>query len=273
MKATWALFNLVYVQSGWQRFLPSSAIAILSFLAAKGTATSAEIDEELRDSPYTADGLTSEVWEPPLEYTQEELRQLDEHSEGTPLQGESSVLSAEVVNAQARATWTRQIAEFADFSSHLGLATPHTLADLLDFMAAARVIVLANSQYSINPLAPLPEEVLPLSESRRETEAQLRWGHLHQEMSQQILALFKPQQPDYVNSLSTTINELAQSLLADPQSIREALVVLAEEGDFTITGDPLRASADELFPVGVDWEAFYASRLSVRFTDPPGEDE
>ncbi|POH67797.1 MULTISPECIES: DUF6042 family protein [Cryobacterium] len=272
MRETWALFNLVYVQSGWQRFLPSSAIAILSYLATQGAASSAAIDEELKDDVHTADGLTSEVWEPPLEYTDEELRQLDENSEGIPLQRESSRRSAEVVNAEALATRTRQIAEFADFSSHLGLAATETLADLLDFMAAARVIVLANGKYSINPVAPLPEEVLPLSESRRETEAQLRWGQLHQEMSQRIIALFKPEQPYSINSMSTTIDELAQSLQADPQSIREALAVLVDEGDFTITSNPLRASADELFTIDVDWEAFYASRMSVRFSDPPNED-
>jgi len=273
MRETWALFHLVYVQSGWQRFLPSSAIAILSYLAAHGPASSAEIDQELRDSAHTAQGLTAEVWEPLLVHTDEELRQLDENSVSIPVEGGNSRRSAAIVNAQEQAKRLREISDLEVFSSHLSLAAIRTLADLLNFMTAAQVTVLADGLYSINPAAPLPEEVLPLTEARRESEAQLRWGQLHQEMSQQIIALFKPEHPYSVNSLSTTINGLAQILRADPQSIREALVVLLDEGDFTISGDPLRAPADTPLNVNVDWEAFYASRLSVRFSDPPSEDE
>jgi len=273
MRETWALFNLVYVQSGWQRFLPSSAIAILSYLATQGPSSAEEIDQELRDNAYTAEGLTSEVWEPLLVHTDEELRQLVENSEGIPYGSEGERRSAAVVNAEEQATRLREISELAVFSSHLSLATIRTLADLLDFMTAAQVTVLTDGLYAINPAAPLPEEVLPLTEARREAEAQLRWGQLHQQMSQQIVALFKPEHPYSVNSLSTTITELAQTLRADPQSIREALVVLIEEGDFTITGDPLRAAADDALNVHVNWKAFYASRLPVRFSDPPSGDK
>ncbi|POH66022.1 MULTISPECIES: DUF6042 family protein [Cryobacterium] len=273
MRDTWTLFTLVYVQSGWQRFLPSSSIAVLSYLATEGAASPTEIDEELRGNVDTAEGLTSDVWEPPLEFADEELRPLDENSEGIPLVSDGPRRSAEVVNAQAQATRIQEIAELEVFSSHLGLAAIRTLADLLDFMTAAQVTVLADGQYSINPAAPLPEEVLPLTEPRRETEAQLRWNQLHQEMSQQTISLFKPEQPYSVNSLSTTINELAQKLGADPQSIREALVILIDEGDFTITRDPLRAAADDPFNVNVNWEAFYVSRLPVRFNNPPSEDK
>lgn len=274
MSETWALFNRIYIDNGWRRFLPNSAIAILPFLASQESASSMDLDEELRHSIHSAEGLESDVWEPVLEFTDEELRRLDEDFEGTPFGAkDSEIRTAEEANAEALATRKREIAELADFSAHLGVPAVQTLADLLDFMTAAGVTLLSDGEYSINPDARLPEEVLPLSDSRREAEAQLRWGQIHQKLAQQIIALFKPDGAYSVNSLSSTIGGLAESLEADPQSIREALVVLVNEGDFSVGSDPLRAPADELLMVEVDWEAFHSSRLSIRFGNPEGADD
>jgi hypothetical protein len=273
MRENWALFNLVYVQSGWQRFLPSSAIAILSFLATHGTASPAELNEELQDGVHTSAGLTSNVWEPTPEYTDEELRQLDHNNEDAPIQIQRShQRTARAVNDEAHQKRIRDIAELEAYSSHLGLPSVRTLADLLDFMTAASVLLLAHGEYSINPFAPLPEDVFPLSETRREAEAHLRWGQLHQDLAQRIIALFNPGGLYSVNSLSTTIDGLAQSLQAHPRSIREALVVLVDDKDFTVTGDLLHIAADERLNIDVNWEAFYESRFSVRFNEPPAED-
>lgn len=262
------------MDAGWQRFLPSAAISVLPEMASSGSISRERLNELLAGSKNSPEGLDSSVWEPLEEYTDESLAELDDRFEGTSFaRQDSRPQTAAEVNEEERISREEKIDELAGFSQHLGLPPTRTIGDLLDFMVAAGVVRLEDGEYSINPQAPLPGEVLPLSDERRQTEDGLRWNQIHEEFAQSIIRLFRPGSGVPVNSISTSLAGLASTLEVEEAEVREGLSILLGEGDFVASGDPQRLESDEILTLSVDWDAFNSSRFSVRFVEDPSDGE
>jgi len=114
---------------------------------------------------------------------------------------------------------------------------------------------------ALNALAPLPGEVLSLSEQRQQEEDELRWRRLHEGTAQGIIRLFGPDD-DQLEVLLTSLERVARQLEVDVESARAGVLNLIAEGDFAANVDV--AEGHRVFELAVDWEQFTKSRFGVR---------
>ncbi|QJU56258.1 DUF6042 family protein (plasmid) [Herbiconiux sp. KACC 21604] len=265
-EAGWVLFQSVYLDSGWARILPNAAIEPAQIAVRLQGATLEQFHAELAGSPHSAEGLASDAWEPLHQYTDDELAELDEHFEGTPFASsdEERQRTAAQVMAHEAQLRVAEVAEMDRFAAHLSVAPVRTFRDLIEFMTAAGVLRLNGGTYELNPSALLPEEVLPLSDDVRHREESLRWQRLHEETEYAIIELFRPHELAPADRIATTLSQLANELARPVESVREACAQLVAAPDFSTTHDMLVIGVDEPFTMSVDWEIFFATRISVR---------
>jgi hypothetical protein len=263
-----ALFSHTYMQSGWNRILPTRAILIMSWLTDQPM-TRDQLDDAMLTQEAIPDGMNDSAWEPPTEWTDEELA-AQAADFGHPAE------TAEAANADEQQRRTAKIAELANYSDALGMAPVQTMDDLLSFMVAARLVVKTGNgdktQYDLNPAAPLPDEVLPLTAERQANEDKIRWMQLHEPTAQKIIRQFRPHDDDRPTALTTSLQRLGRQLGVDVETARAGLSVLTFEGDFTISRDPETIPEHAVFEIRVDWERFAQQRFSLRAGDSTGSD-
>jgi len=106
--------------------------------------------------------------------------------------------------------------------------------------------------------------VFPLSAKERAEEDQHRWRRLHYGTEQEIIRLFEPDADNPKESLTTSLQRLGRKLGLDPESVREGILILLEEGDFSINVDIACAPQHNVFTLRVDWEVFARTRIGIR---------
>lgn len=260
----------VYIGHGWMRQLPPSAVGVIAPLVA-APRTVDDLGAELAGDGEAPDGWRSPAWEPLTEWTDQALTALRTGAApGEPTDEDED--DAETVMAQEAAARSHRVARMDRYSRALGVRPVRTLGDLLDFLVAARLLHRHGSGgaavLELDPAAPLPGEVLPLSPAEQAFEDQVRWQALHEHTAQAIMALFGPDTEQPSDSLLTTLQHLAAQLGTDVESARAGALVLVAAGDFTATRDLERAAADEVFELVVDWDLFARQRLILRLARP-----
>ena len=274
-----ALFSDLYYSRGWARHLPVSAIEIMGALVVNGTSGRSAIENHLRRREEFEDGWQSSCWEELHQWTDEELAELREQFKDDPIAnavGDDEPDDAAGVMAADAARRERDLAKFDACSAALGLGPLRTMGDLFEFMVASQLLVSNEDddpRYEINPAAPLPSEVLPLSNDERVTEDQMRWQELHEPTAQAIIELFRPDGDKPLDRLRTSMQRLARELDTDVESARAGALNLLAEGDFSATIDLERAEEHRVFELVVDWECFHKKRINLRFVGANDEDE
>jgi Family of unknown function (DUF6042) len=152
-----------------------------------------------------------------------------------------------------------------------------TCRDILNLMVAAGVLhrVVEDGAVRFRPAWPLPiaEDVFPVTAEERDEEDAFRWHALHEGTAQDIIRLFKPDAADRRDNLTTSLERLGRILELDPDSVREGILVLLDEGDFTASLDIARAPRHKVFILRVDWERFAADRISIRRGRPDDQED
>jgi hypothetical protein len=258
------VFTHIYIDAGWQRHLPVTAIGVMHALVAGGTLTRQEIGDyvdTLRTGPQG--GLASPAWEPLQPWTDEELAELAEECPGGAHGGGRR--TAAEANAEDERERAEQVALLHTHAVALGVPPVHTMGDLLEFMVACTLLACYDDgimrRYALNPRAALPGEVLPLSADKRAEEDELRWHFLHQPTAKVIIALFQPDAEHRPNVKRTSLRQLARELNVDVETTRAGLTTLLSEGDFSTNQDPERVPENETIEISVDWEKFTQIRL------------
>ena len=258
----------VYTRGGWLRYLPSASVNVIGALLEEPQSVE-QIDAELRRSPFTAAGWQSEAWEPLEPWTDE---QLAAQRADPDFGDETDDADAATVNAEDAAEREARIAEMDGFSQHVGVAPVRTLADLLDFMVACRILTRsgegAGAVVDFAFDAPLPAESLPLSAPARQKADRLRWRSASEPAAGSIIGLFTPDAADRPDRLRTSLQRLARQLDVDVETARAAALLLLEDGDFTATQDLERIAEHKVFELAADWERFDRERMSLRLTMP-----
>ena len=268
-----ALFSDVFFSRGWSQQLPTACIEIMGALVlADEPPTRAQIEEHLRRREELKNGWDSPAWDELHQWTDEELRDLDEHFEGDPVFGnrDDEPKDATGVIAEEAEHRAKHLAAMDGYSVALSVAPVRTMGDLLDFMVACGVLAEQGTpdetRYEINPAAPLPSEVLPLSNEERAAEDRRRWADLHEPTAQKIIELFHDDEDEpNAERRRTSLQRLAREIGTDVESARAGVLNLLQDGDFTATVDVERAAEHKVFELVVDWDRFHATRIQLRF--------
>lgn len=244
-------------RDGWSRVTQADVLLVLVPLALDGATSEDQLHARLleRDSL----GLDATAWEPLREYTDDELQAL--RAEFGNDEGDAE--SAAQANADEKHRRDRAVADMRRYAAALEVPEVHTLRDLLRFLIAARVVSEDTDGLSINPAAPLPPEVLPLSEDENRSQDELRWRRIHEGMAQRVIRLFKPDEAVRIPALVGSLSDYAETLQTDPESVRAALALLCSEGDFSADTDVDRVDTNQMFTLSVDWAKFSVTRISI----------
>jgi len=252
---------------GWGRTLPASMVEILTQILFEQSPTRAELDARLRQSQHSPEGLDSSAWEPLHDWTDEEIARLDEDF-GQP--DDEPRVASEVKTKEAGQRETN-LATFERYLAAKDIPIAHTIGALLDLLIACDVVNIDDSgKHSINPLAPLPGEALPLDADEAVLQDSMRWERLHEATAQEIIHLFHPEGAE-IDHLLTDLDQLAKHLDQDPEDVRSALLALLGNGDFSAGVNIETVTVHESFILRIDWEAFHASRISICYGTPDAD--
>jgi hypothetical protein len=259
------VFSRIYIDAGWQRHLPGTAIGVMHALVAGGTVTGREIGEYLDTlRPDAPGGLAAAAWEPLRPWTDAELAELAEACPGGAHGGGRR--TAAEANEEDERERAEQVALLQTHATALGLPPVQTMGDLLEFMVACTLLTCTEDgpvrRYAFNPHAVLPGEVLPLSESKQAEEDALRWRFLHEPTAHAIIELFHPDSDYRPDAKQTSLRQLARELDIDIETARAGLATLLMDGEFTASHDPERTAEDECIEITVDWVKYHQTRLS-----------
>ncbi len=161
----------------------------------------------------------------------------------------------------------RHDARLLELARPLGLVHLDSCAERVDFLVATGLLcrVVRPAGVYLVPAwpTPLPEEGLALTPEERVEEDTLRWHELFEDATDKIIWLFRPESDDRVSALNTTLDQIARSWGLDGETVREALLVLLDDGDFTATADLTRVDPLTSFHLTVDWNAFDTGRVPI----------
>ncbi|MGF7234434.1 MAG: DUF6042 family protein [Frankia sp.] len=185
----------------------------------------------------------------------------------------SSVLSVhEALLREQERLVRRHDARLLELARPLGLAHLDSCAERVDFLVATGLLCRVTRPAGIYLVpawpTPLPEEGLALTLDERDSEDTLRWQDLFEDATDKIIWLFQPDGDDRLPALNTTLDQIAHSWIIDEETVREALLVLLDDGDFAATADLTRIDSQTSFHLTVDWNAFDTTRVRV---DPEPE--
>jgi hypothetical protein len=235
-------FDGDFIQSGWLRWLPHSALILYM----------AVVDVALYGLGDLTGGLDARVW---LSEEEEEREYPDDPE-----------LSALLARSKDR---LRRAAAAA------GMPEVVTNRDLLELMRRLGLVFCTEEEgrarwRPVSPL-PLPDECIPLLPEEEADEDAIRWHGLHAGNSYRVITKFKDEE---LTTLRTSIADLAADVGLDTESTRHAVEALLEDGDFTATADPARVTAEDEFALTVDWEKFAENRIEIRLAvDHADEDD
>lgn len=258
---------------GWTRFLPAASVMVFTAVGTFDTPTEEQFDQFMTTARDQA-GLAGSAWEEPHTWTTEEL---DEHHIENPPDPHGPV-TVDEVNAQERREHEAEIARVDRYASALGVPPVRTIADLITFMAACRLLVTRTNDdgqlcYELNPAPPLPHEVLPLTGEESDFEDSMRWDWIHEPTAQEIISLFTPDAPAPPSSKRTSLERLARELGSDIETARAGLISLLQSAEFTATRDIETVTEFQVFDIRVDWEMFAINRITVVRGDGMGDNE
>lgn len=152
---------------------------------------------------------------------------------------------------------------------HYGL-TITTHRDLLELMRRVGVVTVESddgvSVWRPTHPVPLPSERLSLSSDEVAHEDAMRWRELHEETAQAVIRLFQADDgvsDDDRTTLTFSLTSLGDQLDQPPEDVRQGLLNLLKDGDFTASKDLERIGSDDKFTLTVDWKAFAATRISI----------
>ena len=260
---------------GWFRWLPSSAILVEDFLHRFPGQTRNDVlgalrlraehqrgfipDPEQDIEAFMAGLPPTPAWEAPAEVNgdlaDEDAREEREHHE-------------------------RRLAEYDELTSQLGLEPVRTDEDLLELMLRLGVLEERRADGAQTKLwlaehPPLPTEVLPFTDEQRQEEDRVRWHSRYGQLSQRVLRLFVDGGTAELGRrvLASSLDRLAAAIHADPEDVRQAVLVLVDEGDFTTVRegrlvDVERLHTHQRFDLVVDPDRFYQSREFIQLTRP-----
>jgi hypothetical protein len=213
------------------------------------------------------------AWEEPKRYTAEELARLTAGF-GPP---DEEPEDPDVAYADDLATFHASQARIDGYAIHYGLPPVRTCQDVLELLVASGILhrVVEGGAVRFRPAwpLPLPQDVFPVTAEDRAEEDAYRWQSLHYRTGQKIIRLFGPETDQPKDTLTTSLERLGRRLGLDPDSVREGVLVLLGEGDFTANIDIARAPAHKVFTLQVDWDRFARSRIGIRFARPEDEEK
>ncbi|GAB1639587.1 hypothetical protein KRMM14A1259_00100 [Krasilnikovia sp. MM14-A1259] len=274
-----ALFQL-----GWFRWLPSAAIDVEGLLHACPGEPREEAAQALALLHARRGGLEIKAGDGPRA-----LADLEELSATLPAApawhdptGDIDLTTVDDP-AEALAEQAEHVERVAQYDAMLvksGLEPARTVDDVIGLMIRFGLVTATGNDQRLTLAAdpPLPTEILPLSDEERQREDSLRWHSRFGRLSQRVLRLFLTEDGDLTQSrITTTADRLAATLDADPDSIRQAILVLIDEGDFTVerqgaTADIERLAGHQRFDLVVD-PAKFAERGSYRLNATIERDE
>jgi hypothetical protein len=237
------------MRSGWTRHLPRSAFTIYqAVLELHVDDVAGEIDDRPLGSRIGGllaqiGGLRGGVWD---EQEADLLHNPDPEEEALLEDAKARLVRAEAAHGM----------------------TVTTNADLIELMRRLGVIERTEDEGAVrwrsaDPL-PLPAERLPLSPQEVADEDVMRWERIHYDNAQSIIRLFVD---DDLDVLATTLADLGQRLELPVESVREAILVLLGEGDFTASVDVERIDARRPLELRVDWDRFAVTRIGISIGD------
>ncbi|MGH9223218.1 MAG: DUF6042 family protein [Acidimicrobiales bacterium] len=215
-----------WVAGGWLRWWPADLLFILQ-LAAQNEA---EPDHDVFEVEAKRFDLDESVWEAPTDPEeagrQEDMRiHLGRCSDAAGLPP----------------VFTRR--DMLALAEHYGL---------LRCDGGGRVVV-------VDPL-PLVTDTGQLSPEDVANEDRLRWADEFEGISQRVIAVFVDERLD---EWRAPLSEVAETIEASVEDSRQALVLLCEEGDFTVAPDPETLGDGDEVVIVVDWAAFDRSRFHL----------
>jgi hypothetical protein len=186
--------------------------------------------------------------------------------EDTPFAaGSDEPANAEEVMAEEARRRLEHMDDLDRWSLELEVSPVRTLRDVLEFMTAGSVLTKAGDEaiLQLNAGAPLPGNVLSLSDHDRRVDDDLRWQRLH-EPAAAAIDLFDPDGAAAA-ALRTSLQRLSRQIGIDAESVRAGILNLLQDGDFgRVSRYRARPGAPGL-ELMVDWESSigHASRSSA----------
>lgn len=262
------LFTTIWFSLGWSHHVPATGLAIIQPLFSQGPLSAKELGQHLVPSPKAPDlGWESTAWEPLDDYTEESLQQLRAEFEDTPFAaGPDEPDTAEAVMAEESRLRLERMDEVDGWSRELGVEPVRTLRDLLEFLLAAGVLSTSGAGdaalIQLSESAPLPGEVLSMSDDERRADDDMRWQRLHEPAAQALIDLFVPD-GTATTTLRTSLQRLARHLDLAVESVRAGVLNLLNDGDFSASADVERLLDHQTFELTIDWERFRSSRITI----------
>lgn len=175
------------------------------------------------------------------------------------------------------AEYESRIAEYDALTDRMGRERVRTVEQVLDLMLTLGLVQADDrdgTQYlrlAADP--PLPTEALPFTADQKAREDRTRWHQRFGSLSQRVLRLFLEDGQLAQLELSTTLDRLAATVGADVEDVRQAVLVLIDDGDFATVrqGNPVdveRLRAHQRFDLVVDPDRFAAGRINVSLNAP-----
>jgi Family of unknown function (DUF6042) len=259
--------------TGLSRHLPAVGTVLLAAVVSfDQPPTEADLSTVLRSPTRRAGSWEESAWEEPKPFTAEELAQLRARFGGSDEEPSDPF----IVNARELAHFQEHRARVDSYAAHYGRPPVRTCRDVLELMVAAGILhrVAEDGEVRFRPAWPLPlaEDVFPVTPEERAEDDAIRWRHLHEGTAQDIIRLFKPDDEQPRDRLTTSLERLGRTMNLDPDSVREGIVLLLEHGDFSANIDIARAPRHKVFSLAVDWERFAATRIGIRRGDVPESD-
>lgn len=260
-------FGEILFGQGWSRWMPHSATILIGTMGLHDQPMT--MDEIVADrgfgSPLVEDkGWDTEAWEPLELHTEESLAELREQFR------DDDNRTADEINAEEAAQREQWRTRLDELAQDLGVAPLTSMRDLLNYMVACKVVLTSTeggiTRYALNPTPPLPTEVLALTPEEVAEDDHLRWTHMYEGPSYRIIELFEPDGAQY-ESVKTSLEKLGRKIEKDPETARQAILWLIEQGDFSASIDIEQAEIHRVFQLRVDWDKFFKDRISVRIAD------
>jgi hypothetical protein len=262
------LFTQLYLRSGWNRYLPIGAVELFSQFVIYGKQTLGQLNGHLTSG--RSNGLSGNAWDALKVWTEEDRQRLID-------EGEEDVESVEELNATEQRDHASRVARFERLADAIEVPHVNTMFDVLTFAIACHVVTATfedgDTWLEMNPQAPLPEEILPLSDEEQTREDDLRWRDINEPIAQAIIGLFRPDDEVRPEAKKTSLERLARELDVPVDDARAGLACLLKDPDFTANRDPETLREHEVFEIRVDWEVFARTRFSLRFAEPGEDDE
>lgn len=259
-----ALFQL-----GWFRWLPSAAIDVDGLLHACPGEPRDEAAQALALLHARRGGLALDEGDDSAALA--DLQKLSATLPPAPAwpdpTADIDLATSDPAEVQAeQAEHDERVAQYDAMLAKAGLEPARTVDDVIGLMIRFGLVTAVgdDQQLALAADPPLPTEVLPLSDDEKQHEDSVRWHSRFGRLAQRVLQLFLAEEGGLARiRITTTIDRIAGEVDADPNSVRQAILVLIDEGDFFAERQGVAAQVERLvghqrFDLCVDPERFAA---------------